>query len=89
LSDISKPLVEKFKVWRVGRIKARKNSRGATGLVLDAAILHRVFSFAAENDLVVKNPVRLEGRPGEVPERGAQPLKAGDLARLRESGGID
>ena len=41
LENITKPVIEAFKVWRVERIKKQKNSRGATGLVLDAAILHR------------------------------------------------
>lgn len=89
LSEIDKPLVEQFKVWRMERIKARKNSRGGTGLALDAAILHRVFSFALENEMVAKNPVRLEGRPGDNAERGAQPFKADELAKLREATGAD
>jgi site-specific recombinase XerD len=61
LRQIDKPLVERFKVWRVARIKAKKFARGATGLALDAAILHRIFNFAVGNDMVVKNPVRMEG----------------------------
>src|SRR6266404_8594790 len=44
LRQIDKPLVERFKVWRVARIKAKKFARGATGLALDAAILHRIFN---------------------------------------------
>jgi integrase len=89
LQGITKPLVEKFKVWRVDRINRRKFARGATGLVLDVAILHRVFSFAMENDLVLKNPVRMEGRPGANPANGAEPFTAADLSRLRENAGPD
>jgi integrase len=89
LKDITKPVVETFKVWRIGRIKKQKNSRGATGLILDAAILHRVFAFALENEMVEKNPVRMEGRPGENPEHGAEPFTAHDLSRLREHSGDD
>jgi integrase len=84
LSDITKPVVESFKVWRIERIKRRKFARGGTGLVLDVAILHRVFAFALESDMVAKNPVRMEGRPGENPENGAEPFTAADLARLRD-----
>lgn len=89
LQDVSKPLVEKFKVWRIGRIKSRKQWRGGGGLVLDAAILHRVFAVAVENELLVKNPVRMEGRPGENPERGAEPFNGGQLSRLRDHAGKD
>ncbi|MGH9546847.1 MAG: tyrosine-type recombinase/integrase, partial [Terriglobales bacterium] len=89
LQYIGKPLVEAFKTWRVERIKQKKFARGATGLVLDAAILHRVFAFALENEMVAKNPVRMEGRPGENPERGAEPFTAKDLSRLREHAGDD
>src|SRR5450755_2108429 len=74
LQEIDKPLVERFKVWRVERINKKKFSRGATGLVLNAAILHRMFAIAVENDVVVKNPVRMEGRPGENPANGAEPF---------------
>jgi len=89
LQDIGKPLVERFKVWRVERISKKKFARGATGIVLDAAILHRLFSFAVENEMVVKNPVRMEGRPGENPQGGAEPFTAAELSKLREMAGPD
>jgi integrase len=89
LRDIGKPLVESFKVWRLKRIRKRKHSRNGTGLVLDIAILHRVFTIAVESEMVLKNPVGMEGRPGENPETGAQPFSAGDLSNLREHAGED
>jgi integrase len=89
LRDVDKPLVESFKVRRIEGIKKRKHSRGGGGTVLDAAILHRVFSFAVENDMVVKNPVRMEGRPGDNPEGGAEPYSAKELGKLRENAGDD
>lgn len=76
LRQIDKPLVERFKVWRVAPIKRKKFARGATGMVLDVAILHRIFSFAVATDMVLKNPVRMEGRPGENPSGGAEPFSA-------------
>lgn len=85
LRDITKPLVESFKVWRAGRIKSRNFSRGGTSLALDAAILHRVFAIGVEYEIIEKNPVRMEGRPGDVPERGAQPFSAGQLQKLKEA----
>ena len=87
--DISKPLIESFKVWRLERIKKRKHSRGGTGLVLDVAILHRAFALAVESEMVQKNPVRMEGRPGENPKTGAQPFSGSDLSKLREHAGQD
>jgi integrase len=89
LQEIDRVLVERFKVWRVERINKRKFSRGATGLVLDAAVLHRVFSFAVENEMIFKNPVRMEGTPGENPTNGAEPFTAAELARMREQAGTD
>lgn len=84
LASVSRIVVEKFKTWRVSRIAKKKHSRGARSLALDVAILHRVFSFGVELELVDRNPVRMEGRPGDEPECGAQPFKAEELSRLRE-----
>lgn len=89
LEDITKPLVESFKVWRAARIRKRNFSRGATSLALDAAILHRVFSVGVEYEIVEKNPVRMEGRPGDMPERGAQPFSASQLDKLKQAAGPD
>jgi hypothetical protein len=60
LQDVNVALVERFKVWRINRTNKRKNSRAATGVMLDAAILHRVFSVAMMREIVAKNPVQLE-----------------------------
>lgn len=81
--------MERFKTWRVERINQKKHSRGATGLALDAAILHRMFAFGVENEMVVKNPVRMEGRPGENPQNGAEPFTAAQLSKMREQSGRD
>ena len=37
----------------------------------------------------MKNPVRLEGRPGDSAEHGAQPFRPAELAKLREAAGQD
>jgi integrase/recombinase XerD len=71
------------------QIKQKNFSRGGGSLALDAAILHSVFSFAIENELVIKNPVRMEGGPGENPEGGAEPFSSGELTKLRENVGDD
>jgi hypothetical protein len=49
------------------------------------AILHRIFGDAVECELLTKNPVRPEGRPGDW----RQPLKSGDLTKLRQAAGAD
>jgi integrase len=85
LNDVTRALVEDFKGWQLARVVAKKQSRGGRGIVLDAAILHRIFGYAVESDLIVKNPVRMEGRPGDDPERGAQPFKTAELTKLREA----
>jgi integrase len=39
--------------------------------------------------MVLKNPVRMEGRPGEDPQNGAEPFAAVQLSKLREQAGPD
>ena len=89
LQEINKPLVESFKVWRAARIRSRNFSRGATSIALDAAILHRIFAIGVEYEIIEKNPVRMEGRPGDVPDRGAQPFSTGQLDKLKQAAGPD
>jgi integrase len=89
LAEINRAVVEDFKAWRLKRVLEKKFSRGGRGVVLDAAILHRVFVFAIDCELVSRNPVRLEGRPGDDPERGAQPFKAEELTKLRAAADPD
>lgn len=89
LPDIDRALVEQWKSWRLARISSRNGDGSARSLALCAAILHRVFAFALENEMVLRNPVRLEGRPGHNPERGSQPFKADEVRKLREHSGPD
>ncbi len=89
LAAVSRPTLEDFKAWRLARVLKQKHSRGGRGVVLDVAILHRVFAYAMDCEIVVKNPVRMEGRPGDQPERGAQPFTAEQLAKLRRAAGAD
>ena len=84
LAQIDRSFAERYKVWRAEGIRSRSKLGGAKSLALCAAILHRVFSFGVENDMLLKNPVRLEGRPGNDPERGSQPFKPDEIRKLRE-----
>jgi integrase len=86
---MNRPFIESFKVWRRAKILEKKFSRGAGSLSLDAAILHRLFASAVENEMIAKNPVRMEGRPGDNPESGAQPFNGNELSKLRASAGDD
>jgi integrase len=89
LAAIDRPLVERYKVSRLAQIREKKFSRGGRGLMLDVAILHRIFAFAVETEMVVKNPVRIDGRPGDNPEGGAQPFTGEELSKLRAAAGDD
>jgi integrase len=89
LPAMDRPFIEQFKVWRIDRIHSRSKFAGAKSLVLSAAILHRLFAYAVENDMLPKNPVRMEGRPGGEPERGSQPFKSDELRKMRECAGAD
>ncbi|HWC19685.1 MAG TPA: tyrosine-type recombinase/integrase [Terriglobales bacterium] len=64
-------------------------TRQGTSLSLDTAILHRVFWYAVDSEMMAKNPVRMEGRPGENPTNGAEPFTADDLAKLRKHAADD
>ncbi len=85
LASMNRAFIEKFKVWRLAEIKKKTFSRGGRGLSLDVAILHRVFAVAVECELIVKNPVAFEGRPGDSAENGAQPFRGEQLGKLREA----
>ncbi len=89
LAEITRAVVEDFKARRIKCVQAKKFSRGGGGVILDAAILHRIFAYAVECELVVRNPVRLDGRPGDSPERGSQPFTGRDLEKLRGAAGAD
>ena len=89
LEGYNSPAGEQFKIWRIDRINRKKGARGATSIALDVAILHRAFSYALENEIVAKNPVRMEGKPGGQPTRGAQPFTGAELQLMRQHAGAD
>ena len=89
LRVMNRPFIERFKVWRLAEIQKKKFARGGRGLALDVAILHRVFAVGIECELVTKNPVAFEGRPGDSAEHGAQPFRGEQLGKLRKAAGED
>jgi integrase len=89
LQEISRARIEDFKAWRLPRILAKRQSRGGAGLDLDIAILHRIFAYGLGCEMLLRNPVRLEEKPGAKAERGAQPFSAQELVELRKAAGED
>jgi len=85
LAAMNRSFIERFKVWRLAKIQEKKFSRGGRGLSLDVAILHRIFAVAVECEMIAKNPVMFEGRPGDSAENGAQPFRGEQLGKLREA----
>jgi integrase len=84
IRTIDRRLIEAYKGFRHARITEKKYSRNAGGLSLDVAILHGVFALAVENEMMIKNPVKMEGRPGDNPQGGAAPYTADALAKMRK-----
>ena len=84
LAEISRPVVDSYKTWRLGEILKKKQARGGGAIDLELAHLHHVFAYAVEREMLIRNPVKMEGRPGANPENGAMPFSEAELASLRE-----
>jgi type 1 fimbriae regulatory protein FimB len=82
LPEITKNVIEDWKIHRIEEIKKKPNSRGGTGYVLDVAILRAVFNFAVSEKTVTENPVRSEGKPGARPSNGASPFSPEELIEI-------
>ncbi len=91
LNDLHKPIIEMFKVDRLKKIAKLAQSRGGSSIALDIAILHRIFAFAVEKQMMAANPISLkhESKPGKNPKNGARPFTAAELAKLRKEAGDD
>jgi site-specific recombinase XerD len=89
LDEITRRVSEDFKAWKLEQTLARKHARNGQGVRLDVAILHSIFAFASEMDLLVRNPIKSEGTPGRKSDGGAQPFNQEELTRLRQFAGRD
>lgn len=78
---MNRQFIENLKVWRLAKIQEKQFSREGRSLTLDVAILHHVFGIAVE--------FRLEGRPGDRAEHGAQPFSGDQLTKLRQAANED
>jgi integrase/recombinase XerC/integrase/recombinase XerD len=87
LADINKSTIELFKIDRLRRIEELKQSRGGTSIALDIAVLHRMFQFAVDKEMMVHKPIDLskESKPGKNPKNGARPFTAEELKKLRNA----
>jgi integrase len=86
LTDIRPDVVEKYRAER--RKKLASNGGSVPGHI---AVLHIVFRFAVDREIMPKNPINLknETKPGENPKSPARPLAADELQSLRAVAGKD
>ena len=91
LDEIKPSTIEMYKVDRHQKIGAMKQSRGGSSVALDIAVLHRMFRFAVEKELMGHRPINLqnESKPGKNPKNGARPFTADELKKLRQAAGED
>jgi integrase len=86
LDDIKPAVIEKYRAERRAILAGNGGS-----IALDIAVLHRMFRFAVDREIMAKNPIisKNETKPGENPKTPARPLDADQLQRLRAVAGDD
>lgn len=89
LEQITKRVIEDWKLYRIEEIKRKAFSRGGTGYILDTAILRGTFNYALSEKMIMENPVVSEGKPGAKPTNGASPLSSEELPKIFEYAGVD
>jgi integrase len=89
LEEITKAVIEDWKLHRIEEIKRKAFSRGGTGYILDTAILRGAFNFALSEKMIAENPVVSEGKPGAKPTNGASPFSSEELPKIFEHAGVD
>jgi Phage integrase SAM-like domain len=52
LDEITRTVIEDFKAWQLARVTKKNFSRGGRGGVLDTAIMHRIFGYAIECEIL-------------------------------------
>ena len=81
LQGLDRPLIESYKDWRLSRIR-RKNCTGERAISHDLALLHHLFAFALDRELISRNPVKVPHQPFD-PDKGAQPFEADEVALMQ------
>src|ERR1017187_1929877 len=64
LQGLDGPLIESYKDWRLSRIK-RENCTGERAISHDLALLHHLFEFALDRELIRRNPVKVPHQPSD------------------------
>jgi integrase len=91
LSTINEALIEMYKVSRYKAIQKLKQARGGSSIALDIAILHGIFRFGVEKQLIARKPIELknETKPGAYPTNPARPYTADELTKLRTAAVVE
>jgi hypothetical protein len=89
LEQITKRVIENWKLHRIEEIKRKPFSRGGTGYILDTAILRGTFNYGLSEKMITENPVVSEGKPGAKPTNGASPFSSEELPKIFEHAGVD
>jgi hypothetical protein len=85
LDSLTPIVIEKYKIDRRSRLK------NGGSIALDMAVLHLMFAFAVQKELMAKNCIngKNETKPGKKPKAPARPLNADELQKLRDNAGND
>lgn len=82
LDDIKQAAIERYRAERREKLSGNGGS-----IAIDMAVLHRIFKFAVDREIMGKNPIvsKDETKPGENPKTPARPLDADQLQGLRDA----
>jgi integrase len=86
--EIDKDIAREFKYHRLRAIQKRRGPNAGTGYRTEVDILHRIFEFGIENNMISENPFQHEPKIID-PLAGAQPFSGPELVQLRQHAGED
>ncbi len=82
-------LTDRFKTWRLGKIsehvaaqKWKSPRYSGASVHLDIAVLHAMFEYGKDVELLHKNPIKPEEKPGNNPKNGARALNDAEIEKL-------
>jgi len=84
LRDISVPLVEEFKIWRIDKDQKAEALSGCDRRGFGCGYTASHFRVGSKKRVDSKEPGSDGGRPGDNPEGGAEPFTANELSLLRK-----
>jgi integrase len=90
LRDIDGPTIDRFKAWRVPRIRVTGRSRnGESTLELEVNHLHQILGFAEARGLIDKNPVQFIEPVWNSIDNDKKPYTGEELLAMRQNAGDD